>query len=171
MQTDQCNVLHNRSDCMNRVHDYANETVPKLTDALRHGFSLTKGFQLYSKDKDRLDDILRIADEKGFLSQGSSGRQGSTAYLKSDEYYISVEIQDHYPSRYHNDGMRGYSSEYYKKTIYLWNNRERRAKDYKMLPTHTHAQMDNARVDLDNIKAKISELQDQIYPLKRLLGE
>ncbi len=165
------NVLHNRCDCMNRVHEYANEVVPKLLDSLKHGFSLTKGFQLFSKDKDRLQDILRIADEKALLSQGSSGRKGSTAYIKCDEYDISLEVQDNYPVRYHGDGSGSYSCEYYKHTVYLWNNRERQARAYEMLPHHTHNQMDLAKAKLTEVQAAISELKDTVYPLKRLIGE
>ncbi len=165
------NVLHNRCDCMNRVHNYTNEVVPKLLDCLRQGFRLTNGYQLFSKDKDRLNDILRLADEKAQLSQGSTGRKGSSAFLRSDEYNIYLEVQDNYPVRYHGDGSGSYSCEYYKRTVYLWNNKDGKAQEFKPLSTHTHAQMDNAQTDLFQLREEISKLQDQVYPLKRLIGE
>ncbi len=179
LTTKKCNVLNNRCDCMNRVHDFANEVVPKLLDSLRHGFSLTKGFQLFSKDKDRLTDILRIADEKAQLSQGSTGRKGSSAFIKSDEYDITLEVQDNYPVRYHGDGSGSYSCEYYKHTVYLWNNRARtgeitdqgEARDFKPLPTHSHLEFDNAKSKIEILEAGITSQKNQLYPLKRLIGE
>ncbi len=172
--TKECNVLHNRCDCMNRVHEYTNEVAPKLLDALRHGFRLTNGYQLFSKDKDRLQDILRIADElKAKLSSGSSGRKGSSAYLRSDEYNIYLEVQDNYPIRYHGAGG-GYTCEYYKKTVYLWNNKvavKGLAVDFKPLPLHTHVEFENAKAEIEVLEAGITAQKNQLYPLKRLIGE
>ncbi len=167
----KCDVLHNRCDCMNRVHEYANEVVPKLLDALKHGFRLTNSFQLFSKDKSRLCDLLRLADEKQQLSQGSTGMKGSSAFLRSDEYNIYLEISDNYPVKYHGHGSNGYTCDYYKRTVYLWNHRDNKAMDYTMLPLHTHNQMDVAKAKLIEVQDAIAELKDQVYPLKRLIGE
>ncbi len=166
-----CNVLHNRCDCMNRVHGFANKIVPELLESLATGFKLTVGYQFYSKDKERLQAIIDSHEGSCTLSAGSSGRKGSTAYLRSDEYNIYLEIQDNYPVKYHGYGSNSHSCDYYKKTVYLWDNREGLAKDYVFLPLSTHSIFDSAKTKLASIEAEISQLQDQIYPLKRLIGE
>ena len=163
-------VLESRTDCMNRVNTYANEVVPKLLDELRHGFRLTTGFQLYSKDKDRLVDILRIADEQGILSDGSTGVRGSNASLRVDEYNIYLEISDNYPVKYHSDGSRGYTCEYYKVMVYLWNNREGRPCNYPPREMVDYTEMKAAKARLEEIHDLISSLKDELYPLQRLTG-
>ncbi len=171
LTTKKCNVLHNRCDCMNRVHEYANKIVPELLVELAKGFKLTNSYQFYAKDKERLQAILDAHEETCTLSQGSTGRKGSRAYLKSDEYNICLELSDNYPERYHTDGSGGYTCSYYNKTVYLWNHKEDTAQDFVFLPLHTHNQMDVAKAKLIEVQDEINELQNQVYPLKRLIGE
>ncbi len=163
-------VLENRTDCMNRVHEFANEVVPKLIDCLNHGFRLTNGFQLFSKDKDRLQDVIRIAGEKGILSDGSNGARGSSAWLRSDEFNIYLEISDNYPVRYHNDGSGGYSCEYYKVTAYLWNVKDDKSSDFKPYEMVDYGLVKEAKVRLTEINNEISKLKSELYPLQRLTG-
>ncbi len=166
-------LLKNRCDCMNRVHKFANEVVPKLLDSLKHGFRLTNSFQMYSKDKERFDDIIRIVGEKDILSQGSDGSRGSSARLKSDEYNIVLEVSDNYPVKFHLDGSRGYTCEYYKVHVYLWNHKDTDGKfacDFKPYEIWEYYQMIAAKARLSAISDQISALKSEIYPLQRLTG-
>lgn len=167
----ECNVLHNRCDCVNRVHRYANEVVYRVLSGLSEGFKLTNSYQLYSKDKERLQSIIDSFEPKQVLSAGSSGSGGSRAYLGCDEYNITLEITDNYPVRYHNDGSGGHTCEYYKKTVYLWNHKDDGMIKYKPLPIHTHGEFEEASTRLASIEAEISGLQSELYAHKRLLGK
>ncbi len=166
----EVNVLHNLSDCRNRVHDYANNVVPSLLSSLAEGFRLTNGCQLYQKDKDRLQAVLDAYDTSGRIADAGRDSKGVRAYIRSDEFDVVLEISDNYPVKYHNGRDGGYSCEYYKKTVYLWNNRDHEAKECKSLPLTTHHEMDTACVEAKEIEAEISVLQDKLYPLKRLIG-
>ncbi len=172
-------LMKNRVDCMNRVHKFANEVVPKLLDTLKHGFRLTNSFQLFSRDKDRLDDIIRIAGDWDILSQGSNGSRGSSARLKSDEYNIVLEVSDNYPVKFHLDGSRGYTCEYYKAVVYLWDNKKSAGCDspdcggwidFKPREIIDYEQMITAKARLKEIHKEISVLKDELYPLQRLTG-
>lgn len=166
-----CNPLEGRSSCMNRVHDFANIVVPAIIDGLRQGFRLTNGSQFYQKDKDRLQAILNNYARRGHLSRGHDGCKGSSAWLRSDEYNVTLEITDNYPDKYHNDGSGGYSCTYYKRTVYLWNHKDSKAGDFKELPMTSLPEMEAASRRLKQIETEISELQSERYPLKRLIGE
>ncbi len=165
----ECNVLHNRCDCMNRVHAFANEVVPYLLESLAMGFKLTNGYQLYQKDKDRLQAVID-AHEDSELYKQTSGNRKRTAYIRSDEFDIRLEISDTYPVRYHEDGSGGYTCEYYKKTVYLWNHREEAAKDYVLLQLQTHTAMDVASTRLKKVTKEISELKSEMHGLKQFIG-
>ncbi len=167
----ECNKVHNRCDCMNRVHAYANRTVPELLKSLAEGFKLTTGYQLYSKDKDRLQAIVERHQVKAHLSDGVSGRKGSSAYITSDEFDIRLEISDNYPVNYHNDGSGGHTCEYYNKTVYLWNVRDDKINEFKVLPVHTHNEFDAAKREVDGLAKELSEMKSRVYSLKRLIGE
>ncbi len=167
----EINISHNRCDCRNRVHKFANSIVPELLEMLATGFKLTKSYQLYSSDKGCLQAVIDKHGEKGILSQGSDGSKVSSAFIRSDEYDIKIEITDAYPVRYHGDGSGGRTVEYYKKTVYLWNHSNDCSPDFKGYALYTHEQMDLASTELERVKAEISKLKDREYSLKYLLGE
>lgn len=178
------NVLQNRVDCMNRVHEYANYAAPEMLKGLSEGFKLTNDYQFYKKDKERLLAILARIDERCILSGGSTGRRNSSAWLRSDEYNIVLEIHDCYAEKYHSDGSGGYTTGYYKRTVYLWNHKAKETSDSMLYRTyegcpmewkpwefHTLAEMEIAKLRLAQCEKEISELTSEMYTCKSLLGQ
>ena len=173
ISSDKEQMLERRAACMNRVHKYVNEVVPVLVALLENGFKLTNSYQLYQKDKDRLDNAKDTVCQPA-LSQGTQGRRGSSAYIRSDEYNITLEVSDNYPAKYHSHDSSSYSSDYYKKTIYLWNNRDKcpaqTVTPWEPLDHINYIDMINASNELIQVEAEISGLQDKAYKLRRLTG-
>lgn len=165
----ECNVLDNRAKCMNAVHDYANKIQPLLVESLAEGFRLTNGYQLYQKDKDRVQAIIDGFDGK--LTQGSSGRRGSSAWLRCDQYSITLEITDNYPERYHNDGSNGHTCTYYKRTVYLWNNQEGKAHEAGVYTMTSLEEMEKASARLKVVEEEASKLSSEKSVLRCLLGK
>ncbi len=168
------NVLENRTECMNRVSTYINEVVPKLLDALKHGFGLTSASALYSKDMDRFNDIIALAHTKDILSDDSS------ICLKSDEYSIYLEISDSYTvsHAYHNQGqvpfnptlLLNMSSQEFRVIVYLWNNQEGKARDFRRCEMVDIEQMREAKSRIADIHEQIAKLKAELYPLQILTG-
>ncbi len=167
--TKKCNVLENRAKCINAVHNYANKIQSKLVESLAEGFRLTDGHQLYKKDKDRVQAVI-----DGFpceLSQGSSGRRGSSAWLRCNQYSITLEISDNYPAKYHGDGSGSYSCEYYKRTVYLWNHQEGKAHEPSIFTMTSLEEMEAASARLRVVEEEASKLSSEKSRLRCLLGK
>ena len=174
ISTEEENKLARRADCMSRVHKYINEVVPKLVAQLETGFKLTNGSRLYQKDADIMREIKDTAVQPA-LSQGTEGRKGSGAYVVSDEYNIKLEVSDNYPDKYHSGSDGGHSCEYYKKTIYLWNNQDKcpapAVTPWEPLEHVNRIDMINAANELIVAEKEMSELKDKISKLKRQAGK
>lgn len=159
MPEKELNALYNRCDCMNRVHGFANEVVPELLEELTRGFKLTVSYNLYTKDKDRLQAIIDVYGD------------GVDACIWSDRYFIAVELSDNYPSGYWDYGSSGYRSEYYKHTVYLWNVRAAVSVDFQPLPLHTHDEFTAAKKSVVEIETQLREVKERLQPLKQLISE
>lgn len=165
VSTSEKQMLTNRAECIEKVHRYINSVVPVVMAQLEMGFKLTNGGVLYQKDKDRIDQVLSHAS--GGLSQGIDGRRASSAYVKSDEYSILLEVQDAYPSLNTNSHS---SYQYYKKTVYLWNNQSHAKHDFEPMPFYTGEALILAKERLQVVNAIASKMNDEASGLKRLIG-
>lgn len=117
------------------------------------------------KDKDLLNGIVRAV--KCPLSQGCEGRKASSAFIRSEQYSIFLEVQDVYESKgYHNNT----SNEYYKKTVWLWNHQNKEKHDFTELPFYTGQALVLAKERLQVVKAMISKMTDEQSGLQQLIG-
>ena len=152
------NVLYNFSDCRNRVHDYCNNIVPELLKSLALGFKLTNTYQIYAKDRKRLQAVLDGHNKSSTLSAWSSG------YIISDRNNIMMEVSDNYWI-----SRRAY--EYYKKTVCIWNISDDKTVEFKTLPLVTHHEIDTACVEIEAAIEEISELHVRLSSLRQLIGK
>jgi hypothetical protein len=154
------NVLHNRCDCINRVHEFINNIVPELLNSLAEGFKLTNSYQLYVKDKERLQAIIDSRKDLGQIRR--------RAYVWSDQYDIILEVTDSYPAQ-------SQPCEYYRKTVYLWKNKGNpsndRACNFMPLSLYTHKEMVDASQEAREIETQVSALKNRLSLLKRLIGK
>jgi hypothetical protein len=166
--TKTCNVLKNRAESMNRVHTFVNNMVPLVQERLEQGFKLRVSGTMYQKDKDDVDAIVEAY--KSSFPRNSLGHQSMRAYVRCDDYNITLEADDNYPVEFHDDGSRGYTCEYYKVTAYLWDVKEGVVEEYAEREMTSETEMVSAQARLKEIEAQVSELQSERYPLQRLLG-
>lgn len=165
MPEKELNARHNRCNCMNRVHGFANKVVPELLEELSRGFKLTVSYNLHTKDYNRLQAVIDV--HKGI---GYPNRTG--AFISANRYNITLGLLDKYPGRFHTYGVDGgFTYEYYKRTVYLWNIGDAVLVDFQPLPLHTYQEMDKASTRIKQIENDISECQNELLPLKRLLGK
>jgi len=113
METKQLNVLENRAVCMNKVHNYINNIVPKLQKELKKGFKLSNNFQLYKKDAEKIYNIINSGLEKP-----KGNFPILRAYLRVNEYSMCLEVDDNYAVKQHIGG--GCTVNYYKKAVYIY---------------------------------------------------
>ncbi len=148
-------VLANRAEAMNIVHQYANQVTERMIKALSEGFRLTNDWQLYQKDKDRINYILRTAN--------ASTVPNHRSHIRSDDYNVSLELSQRYQVDEH-------SCSYYDITVYLWNNKDKVA----IKPHHRElvsaGYLTGAKKEMEDIKKEISELESRLHPLRLLLG-
>ena len=163
-----CNVLKNRSESMNRVHEYINTVAPLVRERLTQGFKTKVGGTMYQKDA---DDIRAILDAHMGILSLKEGRTGFGAYVSCSDYSITLEVNDHYPVKYHSDGSGGYTCDYYKYVTYLWDFQNKKPHDGCILPMTCLADMEAAQANLKEIEQQVSELESTKHTLKRLLGK
>ncbi len=154
--TKELNVLKNRAECMNKVHSYINEIAPKVKTELDKGYKLTVDFQLFKKDKERIQAIIDSVPH-------------FRAFLRVNEFSITLEVDDtYYVQRYH-DGTLGIV-DYYKKTAYLVDVMNSKDYDLELLPTITEEELIQAKKDEERLEEEIRGLKDELYKAKYILG-
>jgi len=162
MNSQKVDVLENRAICMNKVHDYINNIVPKLHEEFKKGFKLTNSFDLFKKDKER---IYKVIDS--LLPKQKGNFPTLRAFLKVNEYSISLEVDDNYIVTKHEGG--GATVNYYKKWVYIWNMQEG-ANDFKPLEMVSKEELEKAEVRLEELQKEKDKIQNEIYDIERLLN-
>jgi hypothetical protein len=135
---------------MNKVKGYINEIAPQIIKELEKGFSLTKDYQLFKKDKARINEIIKSKDI-------------FRAILRVDSYHIRLNVDAHYPVDEH-------SVAYYDNSIYLWDVRDCKAFDIEHRELVNYEQLKNAEIELPKLREKKQEISSRISKLERLLG-
>jgi hypothetical protein len=97
---DKLQILKNKIEAVNTLHDQINKVIPLILTRLNQGFKVNKDFQLYKKDKEDIEKIL--------LTQ-----KNIRMYVRSDKYSIQLHGDIYYPIDVH-------TVEYYKYNIYLF---------------------------------------------------
>ena len=155
-------TLRNRAKCIERVHTYINKVAPALIVRLEQGFKLKTDGMLYQKDADEMRAIA--SDYKKYGGEGWTDK--SSAYVRTDQYSIWLEVTDTYTEY----GFHSESTSYYKRTAYIWSNQEKAKCEFKLLAFHTGQQLIYAWERLQVVKNELSQLNDEIHGLKMLTG-
>ncbi len=149
------NKLENRAICMNGVHNYINDVVPRLIKELEKGFKLTNDFQLFKKDKERIYKIVESIPQV-------------RAFLRVSEFSIVLNVDDNYTSR--KPDKNGCSScTYYKQYAYVWDVKNSEAYEFKPLEMVTKEQLEMAEKELEELEKEKSKIEGQIRERSELL--
>lgn len=150
-------ILKNRVECVNRVHNYINVVVPLLQEELKKGFKIkNNNCAFFAKDEDRFNKILKSIPI-------------FRAYIKITKYDVSLFVDDNYMSSLPDkNGVSGWT--YYQKYVYLFDCQNNKPYDFQPLKLITEDEILQSEKKLEALENQKRDIEHQISEIKVFLN-
>lgn len=150
-------ILKNRVDCMNRVHNYINIIAPLLQKELNKGFKVkNNNCEFFEKDKERFNIIIESTPI-------------FRVFVKITKYDITLQVDDNYISTLPDKNGVSICT-YYKQYVYLFDRQNNKMYDFQPLKTISADDILQTEKKLEELENQKREIGYQIAELKSFLN-